>query len=234
LSSIKNQTPQILVILWGFCLYHGTYAASPNLSRAFDFFKITRILVKNIKTMNLVAEKIYTVEEYFELERNSEVKHEFVEGQLIEMPGEKRIANKLSSRLLVKLLGLLNENVYDVYIQDVKLSTVKGKRYRYPDVMVVPVVDDEDEYTVHQAVLVAEILSPSTEKTDRNDKLKEYSKIPSVQYYLLVSQEETVVELYRRNGNIFEYSFYTEKTDVIDFPFFDIKLTLDDVYKNIL
>jgi Uma2 family endonuclease len=184
--------------------------------------------------MDLVAEKIYTVEEYFELERNSEVKHEFVEGQLIEMPGEKRIANKLSSRLLVKLLSLLNENVYDVYIQDVRLSTIKGKRYRYPDVMVVPVVDDEDEYTVHQAVLVAEILSPSTEKTDRNDKLKEYSKIPSVQYYLLISQEETVVELYRRNGNIFEYSFYTEKTDVIDFPFFDIKLTLDDVYKNIL
>jgi Uma2 family endonuclease len=227
----------MLVILWGFYMYHGTYAARifpVLLSRAFDFFKITRILVKNIRTMDLVAEKIYTVEEYFELERNSEVKHEFVEGQLIEMPGEKRIANKLSSRLLVKLLSLLNENVYDVYIQDVRLSTVKGKRYRYPDVMVVPVVDDEDEYTVHQAVLVAEILSPSTEKTDRNDKLKEYSKISSVQYYLLISQEETVVELYRRNGNIFEYSFYTEKTDVIDLPFFDIKLTLDDVYKNIL
>jgi Uma2 family endonuclease len=184
--------------------------------------------------MLTVAEKIYTVEEYFELERNSEVKHEFVEGQLIEMPGEKKVANKLSSRLLVKLISLLNENVFDVFIQDVKLSTVRGKRYRYPDVMVVPVIDDEDEYTVHQAVLIAEVLSPSTEKTDRNDKLKEYSKIPSVQYYLLVSQEETVIEVYKRNGNIFEYSFFTEKTDVIDFPFFDIKLSLDDIYKNIL
>lgn len=184
--------------------------------------------------MLTVAEKIYTVEEYFELERNSEVKHEFVEGQLIEMPGEKKVANKLSLRLSIVLLGLLNDNVYDVFIQDVRLSTVRGKRYRYPDVMVVPVIDDEDEYTVLQAVFIAEVLSPSTEKTDRNDKLKEYSKIPSLQYYLLVSQEETVIELYKLNGNIFEYSFYTEKTDVIDFPFFDIKLTLDDVYKNIL
>lgn len=184
--------------------------------------------------MLTVAEKIYTVEEYFELERNSEVKHEFVEGQLIEIPGEKKVANKLSLRLSIVLLGLLNDNVYDVFIQDVRLSTVRGKRYRYPDVMVVPVIDDEDEYTVHQAVFIAEVLSPSTEKTVRNDKLKEYSKIPSLQYYLLVSQEETVIELYKRNGNIFEYSFYTEKTDVIDFPFFDIKLTLDDVYKNIL
>ena len=184
--------------------------------------------------MLTVAEKIYTVEEYFELERNSEVKHEFVEGQLIEMPGEKKIANKLSLRLSVVLLSLLNDNVYDVFIQDVRLSTVRGKRYRYPDVMVVPVIDDEDDAMVHQAVLIAEVLSPSTEKTDRNEKLKEYSKISSVQYYLLVSQEETVIELYKRNGNIFEYSFYTEKTDIIDLPFCDTKLTLDDIYKNIL
>ena len=184
--------------------------------------------------MLTVAEKIYTVEEYFELERNSEVKHEFVEGQLIEMPGEKRIANRVAGSIYALLLQLLNHKVFEIYIQDVKLSTVKNKRYRYPDVMIVPVIDDEDDDMVHQAVLIAEVLSPSTEKTDRNDKLKEYSKIPSVQYYLLVSQEETVIELYKRNGNIFEYSFYTEKTDVIDLPFFDIKLTLDDIYKNIL
>jgi Uma2 family endonuclease len=184
--------------------------------------------------MLTVAEKIYTVEEYFELERNSEVKHEFVEGQLIEMPGEKRIANRVAGSIYALLLQLLNHKVFEVYIQDVKLSTVKNKRYRYPDVMVVPVVDDEDDDMVHQAVLIAEVLSPSTEKTDRNDKLKEYSKIPSVQYYLLVSQEETVIELYKRNGNIFEYSFFTERIDIIDLPFFDIKLTLEDIYKNIL
>jgi Uma2 family endonuclease len=184
--------------------------------------------------MLTVAEKIYTVEEYFELERSSEVKHEFVEGQLIEMPGEKRIANRIAGSIYALLLRLLNHKVFEIYIQDVKLSTVKNKRYRYPDVMVVPVIDDENDDMVHQAVLIAEVLSPSTEKTDRNDKLKEYSKIPSLQYYLLVSQDETVIELYKRNGNIFEYSFYTEKTDVIDLPFFEIKLTLDDVYKNIL
>jgi len=184
--------------------------------------------------MLTVAEKIYTVEEYFELERNSEVKHEFVEGQLIKIPGEKRIANRVAGSIYALLLQLLNHKVFEVYIQDVKLSTVKNKRYRYPDVMVTPVVDDEDDDMVHQAVLIAEILSPSTEKIDRNEKLKEYSKIPSVQYYLLVSQEEPIIELYRRNGDVFEYTFFTEKTDVINFPFFDIKLTLDDIYKNIL
>lgn len=184
--------------------------------------------------MLTVAEKIYTVEEYFELERNSEVKHEFVEGQLIEMSGEKRIANRVAGSIYALLLQLLNHKVFEVYIQDVKLSTVKNKRCRYPDVMVTPVVDDEGDDMVHQAVLIAEILSPSTKKIDRNEKLKEYSKIPSVQYCLLVSQEEPIIELYRRNGDVFEYTFFTEKTDVINFPFFDIKLSLDDIYKNIL
>ena len=177
---------------------------------------------------------MYTVEEYFEFEQNSEIRHEFVDGKITLIPQKNKVSNQIAGRLLLLLLKSINQNVFDVFVKTVKLSTVKGKSYRYPAVMVVPVVDDEDEYTVHQAVLVAEVLSPSTEKMDRNDKLKEYSKIPSVQYYLLISQEETVIELYRRNGNIFEYSFYTEKTEIIDLPFFDIKLTLDDIYKNIL
>jgi Uma2 family endonuclease len=184
--------------------------------------------------MLLVEEKIYTVEDYFELERNSEVKHEFVDGKLIEMPGESRIANKLGSKLLVTLMRLLNDKVFEVYSHDVRLSTQRGRKYRYPDLMVVPVIDDEDAYNVYQAVLVAEVLSPSTEKTDRNDKLKEYSKMPSVQYYLLISQEEAIIELYRRNGNVFEYIFFTEKTDIIDLPLLNVQFTIDDIYKGII
>lgn len=184
--------------------------------------------------MLTVSEKIYTVTEYFELEKTSEVKHEFVEGHLIEMPGEKKIANRITGSLYALLLQLLNQEIFDVYFQDVRLSTVKGKRYRYPDVMVVPTIDDEDEYTVQQAVLVAEILSPTTEKTDRNEKLKEYSKIPTLQYYLLISQEEPIIELYRRNGAIFEYLFFTDKTERVDLPFFDVSFTLNDIYKKIL
>ena len=184
--------------------------------------------------MLLVEEKIYTVEDYFELEKNSEVKHEFVDGKLIEMPGESRISNRVAGSLYATLLKLLNHKVFEVYIEDVRLSTIRGRKYRYPDVMVVPVIDDEDAYNVYEAVLVAEVLSPSTEKTDRNDKLKEYSKMPSVQYYLLISQEEAIIELYRRNGNVFEYMFFTEREEVIDLPLLNVKFTIEDIYKGII
>ena len=181
-----------------------------------------------------IHNKIFTVEEYFEFERNSEERHEFVEGQIIQIPQKNKIFNRITGRFAVYLLEILDGNEFDIFFKTIKLCTVRNSHFRYPDVMIVPKEDDEDEYIVYQPALIVEVYSPHTEKTDRNDKLKEYSKIPSVQYYLLVSQEETVIELYRRNGNIFEYSFFTDRTDVIDFPFFDIKLTLDDIYKNIL
>ena len=67
--------------------------------------------------MLTVSEKIYTVTEYFELEKTSEVKHEFVEGHLIEMPGEKKIANRIAGSLYALLLQLLNQEIFDVYFQ---------------------------------------------------------------------------------------------------------------------
>lgn len=181
-----------------------------------------------------IKDKTFTIEEYFEFEQNSETRHEFVEGRIIKIPQKSKKSNRIAGRLCIYFLELLNEQIFLPYLKTIKLCTVRGKRFRYPDVMVVPITDNEDDYIVYQPLLITEVYSPSTEKTDRNEKLKEYSKIPSVQYYLLVSQEETVIELYKRNGNIFEYSFYTEKTDVINLPFFNIKLTLDDIYKNIL
>jgi Uma2 family endonuclease len=100
--------------------------------------------------MLTIAEKTYTVEEYFGLERNSEIRHEFVEGEIIQLPQKSKVSNRIVDSLFILLHNLINENIFNTFIKTIKLSTVKGKRYRYPDVMVVPVIDDEDEYTVHK------------------------------------------------------------------------------------
>ena len=142
-----------------------------------------------------IENKIHTLEEYFEFERNSETRHEFVEGRIIKIPQKNKKSNRIAGRLCIYFLELLNEQIFLPYLKSIKLCTVRGKRFRYPDVMIVPIMDDEDDYIVYQPLLIVEVYSPSTEKTDRNEKLKEYSKITSLQYYLLVSQEETVIEL---------------------------------------
>lgn len=71
---------------------------------------------------------------------------------------------------------------FDVFLKTIKPSTVRNRHYSYSDLITVPKVDDEDEYIVYRPVLIVEVYSPSTEKIDKNKKLREYSKIPSVKY----------------------------------------------------
>lgn len=162
----------------------------------------------------VVEHRFYTVDEYLELEKHAEVKHEYMDGTLIEMPGESKKANRIAVNLTVLLDQSLPD--YDVYDHDVKLRTTPGKRYRYPDVMVAQSSDaDSDEYVVFQAVLLAEITSENSMETDHHVKLHEYASIQSVQTYLIISQKEVLVEVYQRQGSKWEFSFYSSLNDVI-------------------
>ena len=77
-------------------------------------------------------EKIYSVEEYFELEQNSDIRHEFYYGKLTPMPGESRIANRIASNCEFLFQVALRGKNYDFVRHDVRLPIKKGKVYRYP------------------------------------------------------------------------------------------------------
>lgn len=129
-------------------------------------------------------EKKYTVEEYFALENQSEEKHEFVNGNLILMAGESKKANKIAKKCLIYLEKSLEGKGYEIFTHDVRLMIGLGMTFRYPDLVVAPESDDADDYAVTKPILIIEVLSESTEQTDRNQKLKEYCGIDTLQYYL--------------------------------------------------
>ncbi|GAB3643445.1 Uma2 family endonuclease [Spirosoma arcticum] len=177
--------------------------------------------------------RIYTVDEYLELEKNSGVKHEFIDGYLIEIAGESLVANEIAGNLLAMLKSLLRGQPYKVYIQDVKLLTKAAEKYRYPDVMVRSSTGMADSHMVYQAVLTAEVTSENSLKTDTHDKLIEYSSMPSMQCYLIISQAEPLVEVYQRTGSKWEYTFYTSLTDSFEVVALGITLQLSDVYEGV-
>jgi Uma2 family endonuclease len=180
----------------------------------------------------VVEHRLYSVEEYLELEKRSEMKHEYIDGTLIEMPGESKKANRIAVNLTVLFDQHLSN--YDVYSHDVKLKTVPGKRYRYPDVMVAPTSDaDDDEYVVSRAVLLAEITSESSMETDHHVKLHEYASIESVQVYLIISQKEPLVEVYQRQGSKWEFAFYSSLEDTITLHEPALTLQLADIYRKV-
>lgn len=183
-------------------------------------------------TETLVEEKRYSVEEYFELEKTSEIRHEFVDGKLFAMPGESKKANEIAGNIYVSLRNSFKKRALKVYNHDVRLM-LENNRYRYPDIAVAPTIDDEDSHAITQPVLIVEVFSDNSVKTDTVDKLREYSILPTLQYYLIVSQEEPFVEVYAKNADKWEFSYYTDLKDTIALPALDASLLMGDIFEGI-
>ena len=180
-----------------------------------------------------VDQRTYTAEEYLTFEEKAELRHEFVDGYLIEMAGESIIANMIALNLATFFKFSLKGQPYLTLSHEVKLKINEERRYRYPDVMVVPAADRRETHMVSEAILVAEVTSESTIETDTHAKLLEYSSLPSVQCYLIIDQTEPLVQAYIRRGDVWEFTAFRALTDSITIPALGLTLTLTDLYDGI-
>ena len=181
-----------------------------------------------------IREKKYTVEEYFELERHSTLRHEFVNGKLYTMPGESRIANRIAGNCTLRLGLVLEDKGYDIIRHDVRTIIRRGKHYRYPDLAIAKRSDDFDSHGVTKPELLIEVTSENSDKTDNSDKVTEYTALLTLQYYLIISQEEPLIRVYSRDAEGWRFDVYKDVSQTINLPYFDCKLSLKDIYKNIV
>jgi Uma2 family endonuclease len=143
----------------------------------------------------------YTFADYLALERESEVKHEFDAGQILAMSGETARHSALAARVITDL-GNTSAPGCTVFTSDMRVRVAATGRATYPDVSMVrgPIeynAEDPARTTIVNPQLIVEVLSVTTEKSDRGDKWMHYQRLPSLQEYVLVSQEPRV-EVYRR------------------------------------
>ncbi len=180
-----------------------------------------------------ISEKLYTVEEWLDLEKRSEVRHEYYYGKLIAMAGGAKRANIIVHNLVKLMDDHLFEHGYETFSDDVKAQVVPGGIYRYPDVVVAPLVDDDDEYIVKLPVMMCEVASQQSANRDRVKKRKEYQQIPTLWYYLILSQDEMWVEMHSKlEGGNWVTNYFTEPNDAIHLERLSLKLTLSDIYKR--
>lgn len=143
----------------------------------------------------------YTYDEYLTFERDSEMKHEFVDGEIYAMAGGSLRHSALASRISAALESARPSDCI-AFQSDMRLRVLATGRATYPDASMVcgPIqLDPADPggTTITNPSLLVEVLSPSTEEVDRGSKLEDYQRIPSLQEYVLVSQHPRV-EIYRR------------------------------------
>jgi Uma2 family endonuclease len=181
--------------------------------------------------MTQTLEKPISVEEYFELERKAEERHEFVDGQMLLMAGEKRVNNRLALRFVRLLEELAQAKKCETVAQGVKIRT-RATRYRYPG-FAVSCDPGNDPYVLENPCLIVEVLSSSTAHIDTGKKLNEYTKIPSLQHYVLVSSDERFVVVYQRFGEEWIAKSFDQEGE-FDIPCLETILTLEQIYDGIL
>lgn len=143
----------------------------------------------------------YTFADYLALERDSEIKHEFDAGDILAMAGGTARHSALAANLVVAL-GTTRPGGCTVFQSDMRVRVVATGRATYPDASMVcgPIeydTEDAGRTTITNPALLVEVLSVTTEKGDRGNKWMHYQRIPSLQEYVLVSQEPRI-EIYRR------------------------------------
>lgn len=140
-------------------------------------------------------------QEYLALERSSEQRHEYADGEIFAMAGATHEHNLIAGNLFGELRQALLERPCVVYSSDMRIKSAATGRYLYPDVAAVcgdPAFEDETRDTLLNPAVIVEVLSNSTEAYDRGDKFAQYQAIPSCQEYVLASQKEPRIEHFRR------------------------------------
>jgi Uma2 family endonuclease len=147
--------------------------------------------------MSDAARQLISRSEYLQFERDGQIRHEWVSGQVYAMTGGSGRHSRIALRLGAELLGPGDAHDCRVYVSDMK---VVGDTFGYyPDVMVACEGDAPDEYFENLPCLIAEVLSPSTSDRDRREKWSAYQTIPSLRHFLLIRQDDMQIDHWLRS-----------------------------------
>ncbi|HXG91014.1 MAG TPA: Uma2 family endonuclease [Blastocatellia bacterium] len=140
-----------------------------------------------------------SVAEYLENEKSSDVRHEYLAGQVYAMAGVSATHNIIAGNMFSRLRAHLRGGPCRVFISDMKVYIEAIDFFYCPDVVVTRDPQDTGDYFKTRPCLIIEVSSPSTAVTDRREKLLAYQKLDSLREYVLIAQDEVKVEFYARD-----------------------------------
>lgn len=172
-------------------------------------------------------------QDYVQGELHSEVRHEFIGGEVYAMAGAGEAHNIIAGNIFAKLRESLRGSPCRVFIADMKLRVREVEAYYYPDVLVTCDAADNDAYFKERPSLVVEVLSASTERIDRREKLLAYRTLPSLREYVLVSSEARRVEIYRLgSGGVWQGESVSE-TDGLRLDTVNVTMKWEQIYEDV-
>ena len=174
-------------------------------------------------------------EDYLAGEKVSPIKHEYRQGEIYAMAGEKKAHVIISVNTATLLRNHLRGSGCITYMADIKVRIEAANCYYYPDVAVTCDERDrnaDDEDFIIYPRLIVEVLSPTTAAFDRGEKFADYRTSESLQEYVLINQERVSVECFRRNAEgLWVLYPYTQGQEV-QFSSVNFSCAIEDLYED--
>lgn len=175
-------------------------------------------------------------QEYLELERASETKHEYADGEIFAMSGGTFERAQITGNITGELRSALRARPCRICPADMRVKSATTDRYVYPDVALVcgpPRFEDERRDTLLNPTAIFEVLSDSTEAYDRGDKFAHYRTIPSFVDYVLASQKRVQVEHFHRQEDGSWKLVVLGPGDRLVLPSIECELAVDELYLKV-
>ncbi|HVT03033.1 MAG TPA: Uma2 family endonuclease [Thermoanaerobaculia bacterium] len=181
----------------------------------------------------------YTLDDYFDVERHSTIKHEYLTGQIFAMAGASYRHNQIAANLLASVGARLRDTPCTVLGSDMRVLTASGL-YTYPDVVIVCGAVELAQHpldpgeTLTNPTAIVEILSRSTGEYDLQEKYDHYRSIPSFRECLFVEQDIVGIERRWEEGGTWRSESQSEWKGVIRFHSVAIEVAISEIYERLL
>lgn len=178
-----------------------------------------------------------TPEEYFQMDDASEEKLTFYRGEIFAMVGARFEHNQICTNIGAHFNTVLPESCFIVGAA-MRVQVEEETHYTYPDIAVVcgppEFLDAQKRNTLLNPVLIAEVLSKSTQSFDRGDKFASYRKIDTLKHYLLVDQYAVHIEhFYKNTRGHWELAEKHRLDDVLELTHIACDLPVREIYRRI-
>ena len=172
------------------------------------------------------------VDDYLAGERDVDYRSEYVDGQIYAMVGASELHNTVATTLCSAIERELRDDCR-VWQSDMKVRIDIGDKHfvYYPDIMAACGENTADPYVRTNPILIVEVLSPSTKRTDFKEKFDNYINIPDLQEYVLVSQDTPHLRIYRRRENWQAELYYAKDRFILESV--GLKMAVADIYRRV-
>lgn len=183
--------------------------------------------------MPALARPAMTLADFLAWEDQQEEMHEFVDGEVFAMVGARISHQILASNLIFALTRQIRGSGCIVLQEGTKVRARDD--IFYPDALVTCDRSERGRKLIERPTFIAEVLSTSTEAYDRGKKWVRYREgLPTLQTYVLVSQKQVLVEVYRRQADGWHHSAHHDLADILAFTHPPCQLAVADIYHDAL